>query len=31
MILLIPAIDKLQVEKFDQLNFFKLKNLDESI
>ena len=25
------TIDKLKVEKFDQLNFFKLKNLDESI
>ena len=25
------TIDKLKVEKFDQLNFFRLKNLDESI
>ena len=25
------TIDKLKVEKFDQLNFFKIKNLDESI
>jgi hypothetical protein len=25
------TIDKLKVETFDQLNFFKLKNLDESI
>ena len=25
------TIDKLKAEKFDQLNFFKLKNLDESI
>ena len=25
------TIDKLKIEKFDQLNFLKLKNLEESI
>jgi hypothetical protein len=25
------TIDRLKVEKFDQLNFLKLKNLEESI